>query len=281
MTSEPVGGSARAHLRGPRIILAAHGVGLPVVDPGGRVQALEGPRDHDHQRRSDGHHGPGQRRQQATGTESCRHCSRRHLWLHGPADGGEGELMALHASSSRARQRSPAGRHEGVRRRGASHQERDHRSLRHRDRDTMVKMLGNGEASPADNIYMRRIISLNTMGGDVERGLAPSWRSSARRCGQANTSIGWLSCVAEPTAPWIARKLSSGVRQEVQTRQVVSSTSLMYAGCPSRTTTCRSRPGCSRRGVHKTAPVAALRARASLPGLAGSATQTAPRRPRK
>ena len=184
MTSEPVGGSARAHLRGPRIILAAHGVGLPVVDPGGRVQALEGPRDHDQQRRSDSHHGPGQRRQQATSTESCRHCSRRHLWLHGPADGGEGELMALHASSSRARQRSPAGRHEGVRRRGASHQERDHRSLRHRDRDTMVKMLGNGEASPADNIYMRRIISLNTMGGDVERGLAPSWRSSARRCGQ-------------------------------------------------------------------------------------------------
>ena len=41
------------------------------------------------------------------------------------------ERRQLHASSSRARQRSPAGRHEGVRRRGASHQERDHRSLRH------------------------------------------------------------------------------------------------------------------------------------------------------
>ena len=158
MTSEPVGGSARAHLRGPRIILAAHGVGLPVVDPGGRVQALEGPRDHDQQRRSDGHHGPGQRRQQATSTESCRHCSRRHLWLHGPADGGEGELMALHASSSRARQRSPAGRHEGVRRRGASHQERDHRSLRHRD--TMVKMLGKwgGNDSGRRQNELRRLI---------------------------------------------------------------------------------------------------------------------------
>ena len=93
--------------------------------------------------------------------------------------------MALHASSSRARQRSPAGRHEGVRRRGASHQERDHRSLRHRDRDTMVKMLGNRLGRQAQRTTWRnkKFCSANRRVVLRADSFAPCWRA-ARRCGQ-------------------------------------------------------------------------------------------------